>query len=209
MKPFCEPETQQSTRHSPDRRHAVDEQQRRVLRRIERLAYAGDVAGHARRRLVVRGEHGLDLARSVLGEDVGILLERHARAPLLVAQHDLEAQALGHIDPEQRELAEAAHEHFVAAVERVRDRRFPGARAGRRINKDAAVLHFEDLLQVLEDRQREFRKFGAPHVFHADVHGRAHGLGDVRRAGNEKVRRHKVHRVSSSVSCAFFRWSRL
>ena len=171
-----------------DRGDAVDEQQRGMLGGVERLAHAGDVAGDAGRRLVVGGEDGLDLVALVLGEDVGVLLERHARAPLFVAEHDLEAEALGHVDPEQRELAEAAHQNLVAGVERVRDGRFPGAGARRREDEDAAVLHLEDLLQIFEDRQRELREFGRAHVLHADVHRRADGLGNVGRAGNEEMR---------------------
>ena len=94
---------------------------------VERLAHAGNVAGDAGRGLVVRGEHGLDLVVLIGGEDLGVLLDRHALAPLLVENLHVEAETLGHVDPQQRELAEAAHQNLVAAVQRVGDRRLPGA----------------------------------------------------------------------------------
>ena len=90
-----------------------------------------------------------------------------------------------------RELAEAAHQHLVAAVQRVGDRRLPGAGAGRGEDEDAAVRELEHLLDVLEQRQRELGEFRRAHVFHADVHRRADGFGDVGRAGNEQMRRNE------------------
>ena len=153
-----------------DRRHAVDDQQCGMLGGIERLAHASDVTCDAGRRFVLRDEHGLDFVALILGKDVGILLDGNANAPLFIANFDFEAETLGHIDPEQRELAEAAHQNLVADGKSVLDCRFPSARAGRGENENATVLHLEDLLQVLEHRQRELRKFRRAHVFHRKIH---------------------------------------
>ena len=196
MKPFCEPETQQSTPHSPMRMSSEPTEDTPSTNSSAGCLAASSAfrtpamsLADAGRRFVLRGEHGLDFVVLVLGEDIGVLLERNARAPLFIAKLDLETEALGHVDPEQRELAEAAHQNLVADGERVLDRRFPGARARRREDEYAAVLHLEDLLQILEHRQRELRKLGRAHVFHGKVHGHAHGVWNCRRAGDEKVRR--------------------
>src|SRR4051794_24985636 len=105
-----------------------------MLGGVERLADAGDVARNAGRSFVMSGEDRLDLVALVLGKDVGVLVERHAGAPLLIAKLDLKTEALGHVHPEQRELTEAAHQHLVADRERVLDCRLPGASTGRRKN---------------------------------------------------------------------------
>src|SRR5262249_4633827 len=104
-----------------NRRNAIDEKKRGMLGVIEGLAHAGDIGGNARRGFVMRGEDGLDLVVLILSEDIRILFERNARSPLFVAKFDFEAEALGHVDPEKRELSEAAHENLVADGERILD----------------------------------------------------------------------------------------
>ncbi len=161
-----------------------------MLRGIECFPDASDIGADTCRRFVMRGEDSLDLVILVLSENVGILLERHARAPLFIAKLDLETHPLSHIDPEQRELSKAAHQNFVADGERVFDCRFPSAGAGRGENKYAAVLHLEDLLQVFENRQREFRKFRRAHI----LHGRFMACGldpESWSAGDKKMRRNR------------------
>ena len=81
---------------------------------VQRLAHPGDVAGDAGGGLVVGEEHRLDLVRLVGRERLLVALDRRALAPLGVEHVDLEAQPLGHVDPEMAEHAEARREHPVA-----------------------------------------------------------------------------------------------
>ena len=85
------------------------------------------------------------------------------------------------------------------------DRRFPAARARRREDEDAAVLRLEDLLQVLEQRQRELGKSASACPPSARS-SPADRIGNVGRAGNEKVRLHLVvvMCVSSRVRASVF-----
>ena len=99
---------------------------------VQRLADARDVAGDAGRGLVVGEEHRLDLVTLVGRERLAVALDRRALAPLGVEHLDLEAEPLGHVDPEMAEHAEAGGEHLVARRERVGQRRLPGAGAARR-----------------------------------------------------------------------------
>ncbi|MEY9768192.1 hypothetical protein ABIA14_000469 [Sinorhizobium fredii] len=154
---------------------------------VERGAHRGDIRRHAGRGFIMRHEDGLDLVRLVGGEPLGVELDRHAGAPFPVEAIDLEAEALGHVDPEMRELAEAAHQHLVAGGEHIGHRRFPGAGAGRGIDEDAAVPVLEDLLDVGEKRQGQLRKARGAHVFHRQVHRLANLLGNVGGAWNEEM----------------------
>ena len=184
-----------------NRRHAIDHQECGMLGCVERLAHAGDIAGNAGCGFVVGGKHRLDFVRGVLGENVGILLEWYARAPFFIAQHDFQSEPLGHIDPEQRELTEARHQNFVANGERVGDGRFPRARTRRGENENAAVLHFENLLEVFKQRQGELRKLGRAHVLHGEVHGHSNLVWNCRRARDEQMGRDRHGRFSEARVC--------
>ena len=156
--------------------------------RIERAAHAGDIAGHAGCRLVVGGEHRLDLMVRIGGQDVLETLDRYALAPLNVDHFDIEALTLAEIDPEMGELAEAGDQHLVARRQRVGHGRFPaaGARGGK--EEDLAAFRLEDLLEIGEERQRELGQVGRPLVFHRNVDCAAHALGDVGGPRNEESR---------------------
>ena len=115
---------------------------------VHRLAHGGDVGGHARGGFVMRGENGLDLVILVglqrLFDQLGII----AGAPLALLHDDIETLALAEIDPQMRELAEALGENLVAGRQRVGDRSFPAAGAGRREDEGVAVLGAEHLLEA-------------------------------------------------------------
>ena len=64
--------------HRADRADAVDEEERRVLGRVHRLADGGDVGADAGRGLVVGDEDGLDLV-VLVGLERGLELGRRAR----------------------------------------------------------------------------------------------------------------------------------
>jgi hypothetical protein len=74
IRPFCEPLTVTSTPHSScgsrrgQARDGVDQQQRRVFGRVDRLAHGGDVGGDAGGGFVVHHAHGLDAVLGVLAQ---------------------------------------------------------------------------------------------------------------------------------------------
>ena len=113
-----------------ERAHRVDEEERGVVRGIHRAAHGGHVARHAGRGFIVRHQHGLVAVGGVGLQLVGENLDRDALAPRNVDDVHLEAHPLAHVDPEQRELAEARDQHLVSGRQRVDHRGFPAARAG-------------------------------------------------------------------------------
>ena len=63
----------------------------------------------------------------------------------------------------------------------------------------------EDLLQVGEQRQSQLGEVWRPVVLHRDVHGAAHRVRDIGRAGDEQVHEsvgHADHRLSV-LSCGY------
>src|SRR3990172_4248282 len=126
MKPFCEPDTQQSTPHSSMRKSMQPTELTPSTKRS-----AGCLASFS----------ALRTPATSLVTPVAVSL--------------WVAEPWRHVDPEQRELAEAAHEDFVAAVERIGDGGFPGAGAGGGVDEDAALGELEGPFQVLEQGLRE------------------------------------------------------
>ena len=132
-----------------DRAHAVHHEERGMLGVVQRLPDPGHVAGDAGGGLVVGEEHGLDLVRLVGREGLLVALDRRALTPLGVEHVDLEAEPLGHVDPEMAEHAEARREHPVARAKGVGERGLPRARAAGREDVGLAGRGLEDLLEVL------------------------------------------------------------
>ena len=93
---------------APDRAHPVDHEQRRMLGVVQRLAHARHVAGDTGGGLVVGEEHRLDLVPLVRREGRVVPLDRRALTPLGVEDVHLEAEPLGHVDPQMTELPEPA-----------------------------------------------------------------------------------------------------
>ncbi len=75
--------------------------------------------GDARRGLVLDDEHALDLMLFVRLENGINMLGMRARAPFLVEDMHVEADALGEIRPKRTELAIARHDDLVAGRQRV------------------------------------------------------------------------------------------
>jgi hypothetical protein len=174
MKPFC------------DRAHAIDEEECRMMRVIERMAHTGDITCDTRRRLIVGDEHGLDLVMMVGLEVGGKDIYRHAFTPGHVDHLDLEAQTDAHIDPQMRELAEARGENLVAGRQRVGEGGFPATSAGGREEESLAGLRLEDLLHIFEQRQSELREVGRALVLHRDIHRPAHSVRHIGGSRNEQ-----------------------
>ena len=170
-----------------DRAHAVHHEERGVAGLVQGLAHARDVAGDAGRGLVVGKKHGLDLVALVGRERVAVALDRRAFAPLGVEHLDVEAETLGHVDPEMTEHSEPAGEHLVARREGIGERGLPGAGAARREEERLAGGGLEDLLQLLEQRTREPGEVRRAVVLHGAVHGPEDPVGNVGGPGNEEM----------------------
>ena len=78
---------------------AIDEEQRGVIGGVERGADGGDIGGDAGGGLVMGGEDGLDRVAGIGGEAGGVILDRHALAPVDVDHVDIKTETLGHVDP--------------------------------------------------------------------------------------------------------------
>ncbi|MNC87942.1 hypothetical protein D3C83_37190 [compost metagenome] len=83
-------------------------------------------------------------------------------------------------------MPEMGHQHLVARGQRVADGRFPAAGAGGWEYEHPPGFRFEDLLQILEQRERELGEVHCAHVLLFDGHGIAHPLRHVGGTGNEK-----------------------
>jgi len=119
-----------------ERGDGVDEQQRRVARRVDLLPDLGDAAHHARGRLVVDDADGLDLVLAVVGEPG----EDHGRvgapAPVALDPVDLQAHPRRDVFPQRGEVAGLEHQHPVARRQRVDERGLPRAGARPRVDDD-------------------------------------------------------------------------
>ena len=67
---------------------------------IERLAHAGDIAGHAGRGLVVANQNRLDLVRFVVGELLRKNIDRDALAPFTLDGIDHKLVPIAEIGPQ-------------------------------------------------------------------------------------------------------------
>ena len=77
-------------------------------------------------------QHRLDRVRAVGGERRLDQRGDRRRAPVAGNEVDDEAEPLGHLAPQRREVAGLEHQHAIAGRQRVDERRFPRAGAGRR-----------------------------------------------------------------------------
>ena len=81
---------------------------------IERLAHAGDIAGHAGGGFVVANENGLDLSLFVRRELLRENIDRNALAPFDLDRIDHKLVTIAEIRPQVRELAEDRNQHMIA-----------------------------------------------------------------------------------------------
>ena len=135
---------------------------------------------------------GLDLVRLVGGKLRLDLLEIGAMAPVARDEIDVELELVGDAAPQDRELAGLAHQHLVARLQRVDDRRFPGAGAGRRID-DHRLLGLEHPLHAGEHRKTDLGELRTAMIEAGHVHGPQHPVGDVGRSWNLKEMPSGVH----------------
>src|SRR5689334_3082655 len=137
----------------------------------------------ARGRFVVDHAHGLDVVRLVGGESGLDLFKIGAMAPVARNEIDIELELVGNAAPEHGKLAGLAHQHLVAGLQRVDDRGFPGAGAGRR-KDDHGLLGAEHPLQARQYGKADLGKLRTAVIEAGHVHGPQHPVGDIGRSWN-------------------------
>ena len=166
-----------------ERGDRVDQEQRRMLGGIDRAAHFGDARDHAGGGFVVHHAHRLDGVRLVLAQPRFDRLRVGAGAPVAGDELGLQAEPLGHLLPQRREVAGLVHQDLVAGRKRIDQRGFPGAGARGRIDDDVAG-GLEDPLHALEDLLAERAEVRAAMVHGREVDGAQHPVGNVGRSGN-------------------------
>ena len=95
----------------------------------------------------------------------------------------LQAELLRHLLPQRGELAGLHHQHAVAGRQRVDQRGFPGAGAGRGVDDDR-IGGLEDGLDAVEAALGELGELRPAMVDDRRVHRAQHAVGQRRRPGN-------------------------
>ena len=163
------------------RRDGVDHQKRRVAGGVDRLADRLDRRQAAGRGLVVQHADRLDLVRLVLAQVLFDHRRVGAGAPVARDELGLEPELFRHGLPLRRELAGLDHQHAVAGRQRVDQRRFPRAGAGRGVDDDR-IGGLENGLDAVEAALGELGEFRAAMVDDRRVHRPQHAVGQRRRA---------------------------
>ena len=154
-----------------------------MARFVDRAPDRGDAAGDAGRRLVVDDGDGLDRARLVLVQLLSDGGRVDAVAPVARNEVDLQTKPRGHVAPQRGEVAGLEHQHRVARRQRVHERRFPGAGAGRGIDHDGTG-GLKNALQPLDRLARDRGEPGPAMVDCRLRHRPQNALGHVRRTGD-------------------------
>ncbi len=131
-------------------------------------------------------------------QDVGV----HAVPP--VARHEVhvETEAHGHVAPQRGEVARLEHQHAIAGRQRVHERRFPRAGAGRRIDHNG-IDGLEDALQPVDRLARHPRERGAAVVDGRLRDGAQHPVRHVGRPGDLQEVAAAFHGHASSLHRRF------
>ena len=166
-----------------ERGNGIDQQQRRMTGCVDRLAHAGDVGECAGRGFVVQHADGLDLFVLVGAQALLDFVWIDAVPPVSLDDLRLETELLRHLLPEQAELSGLDRQHFVARRQRVGQRCFPRAGAGRG-EDDHRMVGLEDGLDAFERLLRHLGEFGTAMVDHRLVDRAQDAIRHRRRAGN-------------------------
>ena len=150
---------------------------------VDRLADRLDRRQAAGRGLVVQHAHRLDLVRLVLAQMLLDLGRVGAGAPIAGDEFGLQPELLRHDLPQRRELAGLDHQHAIAGRQRVDQRRFPRAGAGRGVDDDR-IGGLENGLDAVEAALGELGEFRPAMIDDRGVHRAQHAVGQRRRARN-------------------------
>ena len=133
--------------------------------------------------LVVQDADCLDLVRLVLAQTLLDDLRVGADAPISGDEFGAQAEPVGHHLPQRRELPGVDHQHLVSRRERVDERGFPGAGAGRG-QDDHRIDGLEDRLDAFEHALAELGEFRAALVDERHVDRPQDAIGHGRRPGD-------------------------
>ena len=150
---------------------------------VDRLAHFGNRRQTAGRGLVVQEADRLDLVLLVLAQARLDFRGIDAAAPVGGDDFRLEAEAFGHLLPQHAELARLHHQHLVAGRQRVDQRAFPGAGAGRGVD-DHRIAGLEDGLDAFEAFLSELGEFRPAVVDDRRVHRAQHAVRQRGRSRN-------------------------
>ena len=159
-----------------------------MARLVERAAHRPDVAGHARRGLVVDDEDGADLVGRVRAEALGDPSRGHAFPVGHLETVHLDAEGGGRPAEVVREVAVDDAQDAVAGRQRVDDGRLPAARARARVHDRLTALGLEHALEPDEDLADQRRELRAAVVDDRLRHRTHDPLGDEGGAGDLQER---------------------
>ena len=169
-----------------ERGDAIDREQRRVPRRVDRRAHRGNVVPDRGRRIEMRHEHRLD---PMLGIGAQRRLEARGiggRVQAEVDHIDLDPHRAGMFRPADAEPPGRHHQRLVPAREHVGDRRLPGAVTVRDVNRHMRGRHC-NAPQVRQDRRGLLDDLALVDIRRGAVHRPQHPVGHGRGAGNGKI----------------------
>jgi hypothetical protein len=146
--------------------------------------------------------HRFDAVRTVVSEPRAYSRDVCAMTPVSGDEVDHQSPALGHLLPEDGEVTRLGHQNRVAGRQRIDDRRFPRAGAGRGKNDDR-LRGLKDRLAALQNLLAELAKGRSAMIDHLLVHGPKNALGDRAGAGDleEVVTVILVHVDTSVRAC--------
>ena len=168
----------------------IDDQQRVVAGGVHRLADGGDVARHARRRLVVDDHHrAIRIGRAVRLQPLLDVVGGDRLAPAQLDLVDLEAELAGDDAHAAAEDAVVEDQHAVARRQRVDQRGLGSASTRCGVEHRRAVARAEHAPQSDADVLGQLGEFRAAVVDDRPIHRPQHAVGDVGRSRNLQERR--------------------
>src|SRR5687768_17481693 len=153
-----------------------------MLGRVDRFPDFRHARNHPGGGLVVHHAHRLD---AFIGIGAQLLLDRvgiGAAPPVAGDEFHLEAELRRHLLPQRGEMAGLVHQHAVARRQRVDERRFPGAGAGRGIDHHFALRALEHALHPGKAILADVGEVRTAMVDGGEIDGAQHAVGHVGRS---------------------------
>ena len=178
----------------------IHHEERRMGGGVHRSANCRNIVAHARGRVDLNDENGLDLVLPIRLEPVAHPPRVDRAAPIARQGLDLEAEHPSHLAPALGELSGFEHQHRFAARKHVAECAFPGAVPVRRVDVGVARAA-EDGAQIGEAGKRDLVQRFRIKIDGRPMHGPEHLVGDHRRPRRDQdfSSRSQRHRRRSSV----------
>ncbi len=186
-------------RHAAERSHRIDHEQRRMARRLDRLADRLDVVIGAGGGVDLHREDRLDLVLLVLTQPRFDLGGADGAAPVALQHFDLGAHGGGRVAPADREPAAFQHQHLVAARQHVGKRGFPRAVAVGDVDV-GLTAGGEQFRQVAQQAVGQIDHLLGIDVERRTMHRPQHFVGHV---GGPGDRQEFPARANDHFSCSF------